>query len=301
MIPNSSDDIISSSDSILDNCLWGKWGLKFVLVIRFELCDWYPQKRGVDVPKAKGLENLSKSDLGYYQHLFTKEVSTTGLVLDALSYPENTPDEEPQSNHRCINWSLWVKGPDGLVRVRHNGGVEWVLVDDAIEGLVTLKILSENIWWIQTTLWWWIFTPQQKQFISASGIRKGSSTTECYGYPNGQDYCLPPRGYVQWLWLERYCFSRIYSLGCNRVRKTKLKSGYKRSRQVFWAGWKDELGHQDVHKTFYLSRRQQSQLAKQLKKTVSFTLKNSDIHGLSWFIRRGFLGIYNFQYDTFPR
>ena len=58
------------------------------------------KKRGVDIPKAKEeLENLSKSDLellsgtlfheGKYQQL--------ELVLDALSYPENTPDEEPHS------------------------------------------------------------------------------------------------------------------------------------------------------------------------------------------------------------
>ena len=70
------------------------------------------------------------------------------LVLDALSYPENTPDEEPPLR-ATIDASIGLyesRSPDGLVRVRHGGGVEWILVDDARK-LLLLKILSQNIWW----------------------------------------------------------------------------------------------------------------------------------------------------------
>ena len=232
------------------------------------------KKRGVDIPKAKEeLENLSKSDLellsgtlfheGKYQQL--------ELVLDALSYPENTPDEEPPLR-ATIDASIGLyesRSPDGLVRVRHGGGVEWILVDDAIETLVASKKSFQKIFGgIPNHPLVMDIYPTAKQFISASGIpEKAVRTTGVIALSKWTRLLLTsPRAMSSgYGWKDTASHEYIHLVVAWRSKDKApvwLQEGL---AKYFEQDWKDELGHQDIHKTFYLSHRQQSQLAQAIK------------------------------------
>ena len=102
--------------------------------------------------------------------------------------------------------------------------------------------------------------PTAKQFISASEFRKGSSNNRCYSPIQMDKAMLTSLRHVSgygWKDTASHEYIHLVVLGAQKKGSSLATRG---SRQDFEQDWKDELGHQDVHKTFYLSHRQQKSI-----------------------------------------
>ena len=231
-------------------------------------------KRNIKIPdNSEEVNNISKADLEMLSStlFFEGKYPQLEIVLDALSYPENIPDEEPPLR-ATIEASIGLyesKSEDGSVRIRHGGGADWILIDDAIETLTySQKAFSKIFGGIPKHPLIMDIYPTGKQFIGASGIpEKAVHTTGVIALSKWSRLLLTsPRAMASgYDWKNTAAHEYIHLVVAWRSKDKApvwLQEGL---AKYFEQEWKTELQDPHIKTTFYLSQRQQSQLAQAIK------------------------------------